>query len=148
ETAGNARSILEFARQLSPETLAGGFGLTHALPASTEDSVRRLTPLPPAARRLLLLAAADPVGEPALIWRAAPELGIDPGAAAPASGAGLIEFGSHVRFDRPATRSAVYWSASSDDRQVVHRALANATDASRDPDLRAWHLAHTTAGVD
>jgi len=59
--------------------LAGGFGLPAAVPLSTgiEHSVtRRLARLPRDARRLLLLAAAEPVGNPALLWHAARQLGI------------------------------------------------------------------------
>jgi hypothetical protein len=97
---------------------------------------------------LLLVAAEEPVGDPVLVWRAAAELGIGPDAAAPAAGAGLIEFGAQVRFGHPLVRSAVKRAAAPQERQRVHRALADATDADIDPDRRAWHRAHATAGLD
>jgi DNA-binding CsgD family transcriptional regulator len=114
-----------------------------------EQSFRaRLAPLPSATRLLLLVAAADPVGDPLLVWRAAAQLGIEPGAAAPATAAGLIDFGAQVNFRHPLVRSAVYGAAAPEERQRVHRALADATDADADPDRRAWHRAHATVGLD
>ena len=94
----------------------------------------------------MLVAAADPTGDPALVWRAAGRLGIGIQAAAPAAEAGLVEFGARVRFRHPLVRSAAYRSASAQDRQDVHRALAEATDPAADPDRRAWHLAQAAAG--
>jgi hypothetical protein len=135
----------------TPAELAGGFGLPGALPLTgrIEDSFRRqIGALPAQARRLLLLAAADPTGDPALIWRAAGRLGIGSDAAGPAAGAGLAEFGARVRFRHPLVRSAVYRSARTRDRQEVHQALAEATDAAADPDRRAWHRAQAAAGPD
>jgi DNA-binding CsgD family transcriptional regulator len=79
ETRGNPFWLLVMARGLKPEELAGGFGSPDALALSgrTEESFRqRLTPLPPATRRLLLVAAADPVRDPVLVWRAAGQLGV------------------------------------------------------------------------
>ena len=74
ETRGNPLALLELPRGLTPAQLAGGFGLPAALPLSAgieESFRRRLAKLPRDARRLLLLAAADPTGDPALVWRAA-----------------------------------------------------------------------------
>ena len=102
--------------------------------------------LPVETRRLLQLAAAEPVGDPLLVWRAAGRLGIGVQAAAPAVEAGLVEFGAQVRFRHPLVRSAAYRSASAQDRQDVHRALAEVTDPAADPDRRAWHRAQATAG--
>jgi DNA-binding CsgD family transcriptional regulator len=114
-----------------------------------EQSFReRLAPLPPTTRLLLLVAAAEPVGDPVLVWRAAAELGIGPDAAAPAAPAGLIDFGAQVRFRHPLVRSAVYGAATPDERQRVHGALAEATDADMEPDRRAWHRARATVGLD
>jgi hypothetical protein len=135
----------------TPAELAGGFGLPGALPLTgrIEDSFRRqIGALPAQARRLLLLAAADPTGDPALIWRAAGRLGIGSDAAGRAAGACLAEFGARVRFRHPLVRSAVYRSARTRDRQEVHQALAEATDAAADPDRRAWHRAQAAAGPD
>ncbi len=151
ETRGNPLALLELPRGLTPAELAGGFGLPDApaLPGRIEESFgRRLTPLPSATRRLLLVAAAEPVGDPVLVWRAAERLGVGVEAAAPAAAAGLVEFGGRVRFRHPLVRSAVYRSASAEARHRVHGALAEATDPDRDPDRRAWHRAHATAALD
>ena len=151
ETRGNPLALLELPRGLTPAELAGGFWLSEgrALPGRIEQSfTERLAPLPPSTRLLLLVAAAEPLGDPVLVWRAAAELGIGPDAAAPAAAAGLVDFGAQVRFDHPLVRSAVKRAATPEERQRVHRALAQATDADIDPDRRAWHLAHATAGLD
>jgi hypothetical protein len=142
ETRGNPLALLELVRGLTPAELAGGFGLPGAIPLSwrIEDSFRRrLDALPAETRRLLQLAAADPVGDPVLVWRAAERLGIRAQAATPTAEAGLIEFGARVRFRHPLVRSAVYRSASVQQRQDVHHALAEVTDPQIDPDRRAWH---------
>ena len=152
ETRGNPLALLELPRGgRTLVELAGGFGLSDgvALSGRIERSfTERLAPLPPSTRLLLLTAAAEPVGDPVLVWRAAAALGIGPDAAAPATEAGLIDFGAHVRFGHPLVRSAVKAAAAPEERQRVHRALADATDADVDPDRRAWHLAHATAGLD
>ena len=109
---------------------------------------RRVESLPDQTRSLLLIAAAEPVGDPALVWRAAAGLGIDAEAAAPAVEANLIEFDTRVRFRHPLVRSAVYGSASPQERQAVHAALAEVTDPRLDPDRRAWHRAHAAPGPD
>ena len=151
ETRGNPLALLELPRGRTPAELAGGFGLSDApaLSGRIEQSFsERLAPLPPATRLLLLVIAAEPVGDPVLVWRAAAELGIGPDAAAPATAAGLVDFGAQVRFGHPLVRSAVYSGAAPEERQRAHRALAEATEADMDPDRRAWHLAHATAGLD
>ena len=151
ETRGNPLALLELPRGLSVAELAGGFGLPGALPLAgrIEDSFRRqIEALPAQTRRLLLVAAADPTGDPALMWRAAGRLGIRTQAAAPAAEAGLAEFGGRVRFRHPLARSAVYRSASELDRREAHRVLAEATAAAADPDRQAWHRAQAAAGPD
>jgi DNA-binding CsgD family transcriptional regulator len=149
ETHGNPLALLELPRGLTVAELAGGFGLpgTAPLSGSVEESFRRrAVALPDDTRSLLLLAAADPTGDPALVWRAASQRGIDPAAAWPAAEADLIEFGAQVRFRHPLVRSAVYRSASVQGRQDAHRALAEATDPDLDPDRRSWHRAQATPG--
>src|SRR5262249_55238649 len=121
ETQGNPLALLELPRGLSPAELAGGFGLPAAGPLSGrgEASCRRqLEALPEEARRLLLVAAAEPYGDLSLVWRAAGRLGIGVQAAAPAVDAGLVEFGARVRFRHPLLRAASYRAASVADRQV------------------------------
>jgi DNA-binding CsgD family transcriptional regulator len=152
ETRGNPLALLELPSGLTPEQLAGGFGLPDnapALPARIEETFRRrLAGLPYDTRRLLLVAAAEPVGEPALVRRAADSLAIAVDAAAPAVAAGLMQLGARVRFRHPLVRSAVYRAASPEDRRRAHLALAEATDPEVDPDRRAWHRAHAAAGPD
>ena len=151
ETHGNPLALLELPRGRTPAELAGGFGLSGgpAVPGRIEQSFReRLAPLPPSTRLLLLVAAAEPAGDPVLVWRAAAGLGIGPDAAASAAAEGLVDFGAQVRFGHPLVRSAVYRAGAPEERRRVHRALAEATDADVDPDRRAWHRAHAAAGLD
>ena len=151
ETRGNPLALLELPRGLTPAELAGGFGVPDApaLSGRIEESFRRqLAQLPDATRRLLLVAAAEPVGEPVLLWHAADQLGIGVEAAGPAAEAGLCEFGARVRFRHPLVRSAVYRAASPEDQRSAHRALAEATDPELDPDRRAWHRAQAAPGPD
>ena len=151
ETHGNPLAILELPRGLTPAELAGGFGLPGAvpLPGRIEDSFRRqVNALPAQTRRLLQIAAADPTGDPVLVWRAAARLGIPVRAGTPAAESGLVEFGARVRFRHPLVRSAAYQSASFGERQQAHGALAQATDPQADPDRRAWHRAAAAAGPD
>jgi DNA-binding CsgD family transcriptional regulator len=151
DTNGNPLALLELPRGLTPAQLAGGFGLSSAVPLDgrIEESFRRqLEALPPQTRRLMQLAAADPSGDPVLVWRAAGRLAIGAGAAEPAVQAGLAEFGARVRFRHPLVRSAAYRSASAQTRQQLHGALAEVTDAAADPDRRAWHRAQAAPGPD
>jgi DNA-binding CsgD family transcriptional regulator len=151
ETRGNPLALLELPRGLSPQELAGGFGLPSATRLSggmQENFRRRVEALPESTRRLLLVAAAEPLGDPALVWGAAARLGITADAAAPATEAGLVEFGVRVRFRHSLVRSAVYGSASPQERRQVHGALSEVTDPVHDPDRRAWHRAHAAAGPD
>ena len=151
ETHGNPLALLELPKGLTPAELAGGFGLPSAvpLPGRIEESFRRqLEALPDQTRRLMLVAAAEPYGDLALVWRAAGRLGIGVAAATPALDAGLVEFGARVRFRHPLARSAAYRAASVRDRQDVHAALAEVTDPAAEPDRRAWHRAKAAAGPD
>jgi DNA-binding CsgD family transcriptional regulator len=151
ETRGNPLALVELPRGLTPAELAGGFGLTGALALSGRIEAsfqRRLAALPADTRRLLLLAAAEPMGDPALMWRAARRLGIGAEAADAAESEGLLEVGVRVTFRHPLVRSAIYRSASPAERRRVHGALAEATDPELDPDRRAWHRAEATAGPD
>ena len=150
ETRGNPLALLELPRGSTPAELAGGFGRPDALPMSgriEESFRRRLEALPADTRQLLLVAATEPVGDPALVWRAAERLGIGVEAAAPAAAAGLLDVGARVAFRHPLVRSAAYRSASLQDRQSVHGALAEVSDRALDPDRRAWHRAYATSGL-
>jgi DNA-binding CsgD family transcriptional regulator len=148
ETGGNPLALLELPRGLSPAQLAGGFGLPAALPLSTgieQSFTRRLARLPRDTRRLLLLASAEPVGDPALLWRAAQQLGIPETAAHAAESEGLLMLDGGVVFRHPLVRSAVYGAAEPNARREAHRALAEATDPQLDPDRRAWHRAQAAS---
>jgi DNA-binding CsgD family transcriptional regulator len=152
ETRGNPLALLEL-----PRGVPGGPGLPGVpglpgllgLPGRIEESFRgRLEVLPAATQQLMLVAAAEPAGDPALVWEAAERLGISAGALAPAADAGLLAIGERVVFRHPLVRSAVYRAASPAGRRAVHQALADATDPGADPDRRAWHRAQATLGPD
>jgi DNA-binding CsgD family transcriptional regulator len=151
ETRGNPLALLELPRGVTATELAGGFGISapHGLPGRIEESfLRRLGTLPEDTRLLLLVAAADPVGDPLLLWRAAERLGVRISAAASAEEDGLLTIGGRVTFRHPLVRSAIYRSASVQDRRAAHLALAEATDGEAEPDRRAWHLASAAQGPD
>jgi DNA-binding CsgD family transcriptional regulator len=155
EAHGNPLALLELPRGQTAAELAGGFGLPDAVSLSSsisgtieESFRRRIDALPPGTRHLLLLAAADPTGDPALMRRAAGRLRVGLEAAAPAVEAGLAEFDVRVRFRHPVVRSVTYRSASTQDRQASHRMLAEVTDPELDPDRRAWHRAQAAPEPD
>lgn len=147
EARGNPLALRELPRALSPAEIAGGFNLTRsmALEDRIEHSVlAQLEPLPGSARQLLLLAAADPTGDPELLWRASAVLGLPPEAFDAAKDADALLVGTRVGFRHPLVRSAVYRAASPEERRRVHAALADVTVAASDPDRRAWHRANAT----
>ena len=151
ETRGNPLALLELPREFSVGGFAGGFGLPRdgSLPGRIEASFRRrVEQLPAQTQRLLLLAAADPTGEGALLFRASEEIGVAIDQLAPAETDGLLELGAYVRFRHPLLRSAIYREAASADRRAAHQALAAATDPGFDPDRRAWHRAHAIEAPD
>jgi DNA-binding CsgD family transcriptional regulator len=151
ETRGNPLALLELPRGMTATQLAGGFGLlgAQALTGRIEESfVQRLNALSADARRLLLVAAAEPIGDPLLLWRACERLGMPPAAAEAAEADELLAIGDRVTFRHPLVRSAVYRSATAEDRRAVHLALADAADRDADPDRRAWHLASAASGPD
>jgi DNA-binding CsgD family transcriptional regulator len=151
ETRGIPLALLEVPRNVSATELAGGFWVSGTRPSAgeiEEGFVRRIQSLPTDTQRLLLVAAAEPVGDAALFLRAAAQLRIPADALAPAEAAGVIEFGPRMRFHHPLIRSAAYRAADLTERRAIHRALADATDPQSDPDRRAWHAANAAAGPD
>ena len=151
EARGNPLALLELPRSAPPAGLASGFGLPEevSVPRRVEERFRqRSRGLPDETQLLLLLAAAESSGDAAALWRAAATLGIDPGAAASAEQAGLLEINTSVRFRHPLVRSAVYQASTEADRRRVHGALAAAIDAVVDPDQRAWHRGRAVLGTD
>src|SRR5690242_4233981 len=150
ETRGNPLGLLELPRGLSATDLAGGFAVpgVHPLPGRIEESyVRRLSGLSDDVRLFLLVAAAEPTGDPLLLLRATSLLGVEVSVADSAMD-GLLAIGERVTFRHPLVRSAVYRSAGTPERRAAHRALGEATDRELDPDRRAWHLAAAAAGPD
>jgi DNA-binding CsgD family transcriptional regulator/tetratricopeptide (TPR) repeat protein len=151
ESSGNPLALLELPRGLTPAELAGGFGRPDARPVVSrieQSFLQRIRALPVDTQRLLLTAAAEPVGDLTLLWRAAKVLGISSDAATTAQAHGLIELGARVRFRHPLARSAAYRAGALRERQEIHRALAEVTDPGSDPDRRAWHRAQAAPGPD
>jgi len=151
ETGGNPLALLELPRGVTAADLAGGFGIAGALTLTgriEQSFQRRIAPLPEMTRHLLLLAAAEPVGDPSLLWRAARHLGISADAAGPAEADGLLTVAARVTFRHPLVRSAIYQAAPADDRRRAHHALAQAINPGTDPDRRAWHRAQAAAEPD
>jgi DNA-binding CsgD family transcriptional regulator len=149
ETRGNPLALLELPRGVPGVPGVAGAPRVAGLAGRIEESFRRrLEILPADTRRLMLVAAAEPAGEPALVWRAAERLGIGAEAVTPAADAGLLTIGERVTFRHPLVRSAVYWAAPPAGRRAAHQALADATDPQADPDRRAWHRAQATPGPD
>jgi DNA-binding CsgD family transcriptional regulator len=148
EARGNPLALLELPRGLTPAQLAGGFAVPAEVPlpvAIEESFARQLASLPYDARRLLLVAAADPLGDPALLGRAAKQLGIPESATELVKAEGLLQIGARGVFRHPLLRSAIYRSARPDQRREAHRALAQSTDGQSDPDHRAWHRAQAAS---
>jgi DNA-binding CsgD family transcriptional regulator len=151
ETRGNPLALLELPRSLPLAQFPGEFepfdetGLLGRIEASFQ---RRLEALSADTQRLVLIAAADPTGDPVLLWRAAGLLGIGTKAQAAAEEAGLMTIGGRVVFRHPLVRSAVYAAASPEARRIVSGALADATDPVADPERRAWHRAQSALGPD
>jgi DNA-binding CsgD family transcriptional regulator len=151
ETHGNPLALLELPRAWTTAELveglpeAAGISLTGRLESAF---AKRLRELPPDTQTLLALAAAEPTGDPALLWSAAQRLGLDWSAAAPAERAGLLEVGQGVHFRHPLVRAAAYRGAPVEKRLEVHRILAEVADPIHDADRRAWHWACSTVGPD
>jgi DNA-binding CsgD family transcriptional regulator/tetratricopeptide (TPR) repeat protein len=151
ETRGNPLALVDLSRRMSPSERAGGFAPPAAgdLPSRLEERyLREVAGLPEATQRLMLLAAAEPLGDAALLWRAAERLFTDPSALVPARDAGLLEIDDRVRFHHPLVRSAVYRAASPDERRRAHDALAEVSDDELAADRRAWHRALAAAEPD
>src|SRR5690606_34149548 len=151
EARGNPLALLELPKSALAAQLAGGFGLPNALsvPRRIQESFQqRSRSLPAETQMLLLVAAADPTGDVALLWQAAAHLGIAREALASAVTAGLVEVDTRVRFRHPLVRSAVYATAPPPDQRRAHGALAAVTDPQLDPDRRAWHRAQAVLGTD
>jgi DNA-binding CsgD family transcriptional regulator/tetratricopeptide (TPR) repeat protein len=151
ETRGNPLALLELPRGLTAAELAGGFGRPDAQPLASKIErtfAVRMRSLPEPTQKVLLAAAAEPLGDARLLRLATKLLELPASAAAPAEAAGLVHLGSRVRFRHPLVRTAIYRAATPADRRDVHRALAEATDPAVDPDRRAWHRAQAADDAD
>ncbi|MFI5960019.1 AAA family ATPase [Cryptosporangium sp. NPDC051539] len=148
ETQGNPLALIEATAALSAEQRAGGAVLPRHLPIGRRLEAHfagQAAQLPAGTRLLLLLVAAAPAEDQALLWRAADRLELAPTALDPAVEAGILQ--GHA-FRHPLIRAAVYSSAAPAERRVVHGALAEATHPDHDPDNRAWHRAESVVGLD
>ncbi|MFJ4624381.1 AAA family ATPase [Streptomyces sp. NPDC088812] len=151
EARGNPLALLELPHGRLDAEPADGLGRPGPGPVTgriERSYLARVHSLPTDTRRLLLIAAAEPIGDVTLLRRAAERLGIDPSAVGPAVTAGLLAVGALVRFRHPLLRSAVYGSAGLAELRETHRVLAEVTDPALDPDRRAWHLARATVRPD
>ncbi|MFF0013321.1 BREX system ATP-binding domain-containing protein [Streptomyces sp. NPDC005374] len=150
-TGGNPLALLELADALPAEQLSGIAPLPDPLPVGhllTNHFQRLVRALPPETVALLLLLAAAPSGDTATMWRAAGRLGLSARAVEPAVAAGILVRSVPTAFRHPLIRSTVYAAAEPGERRRTHAALADAYDAVRDADRRAWHRAEATEGVD
>jgi DNA-binding CsgD family transcriptional regulator len=151
ESDGNPLALVELSQAAGLAGIAGGFGLpaTVSAPERVEHLYRgRLAALSESSRRIVLIAAADPTGDPTLQWRAAATIGLDWSANVAAVDSGLIDIGTRVRFRHPLARSAVYQAAEPAERRAAHAALAEATDKKVDPDRYVWHRARAVVPPD
>nr|WP_190038413.1 LuxR family transcriptional regulator [Streptomyces fructofermentans] len=151
EARGNPLALLELPQDRRDAEPADALGLPDPGPVAKRierSYLTRVRALPADTQRVLLLAAAEPIGDVTLLRRATRRVDIAPGAVGPAVAAGLLDIGALVRFRHPLLRSAIYRSASLSDVRETHRVLAEVTDRSLDPDRRAWHLARATVRPD
>jgi DNA-binding CsgD family transcriptional regulator len=149
EAGGNPLALMEVPRASSPPELE--YGLVPSEPETVATRIEHgfidaLRELPDDSRRLVLLAALEPLGDVTLVWRAATSLDIDRGAAGPIEATGLLTLGLRVRFRHPLVRAAARRIADRHEVRAAHRALAAVTDMGADPERHAWHRAHAAAG--
>ena len=151
-TGGNPLALLELPGSLAPDQLAGRVALEDVLPLTTRlerTFGERVRSLPEEARTLLLVAAAETTGDPAVVLRAGARLGVGAAALDQAESAGLVRTGDgRLVFRHPLVRSAAYRTATLSARQAAHRALAEVLGGEDAADQRAWHLATATIGPD
>jgi DNA-binding CsgD family transcriptional regulator len=149
--AGNPLALVEAAGELTPGELSGAVPLGWPLRFGgrlEELYLARVRALPGDTQMMVLVAAADPTGDPALVYQAAGQLGIDTEAGEAAGTGRLVSWRPRVRFRHPLIRSAAYYAAPADQRRRAHAALAAVTDPAADPDRRAWHRAEAAPGPD
>ena len=147
ESQGNPLALLESSRTLSVFDSTGG---QHGpVSASVEGRYLQLvSELPAETQMCLVTAAAEPVGDPAQLFRALAHLDLKPEAMLPAQDIGLLRIDTRVQFHHPLARSVAYRSATPEQRRRAHGALAAVTDPVADPDRRAWHRASACEALD
>jgi DNA-binding CsgD family transcriptional regulator len=153
ETDGNPLALVELVGALSGEQLAGTEPLPRLLaptPRIQEAFSAKVRGLPPASRTLLLVAAADDTSDPAVIFRAAADLGVRPDDMEPVEHAGLasVDSGRRFSFRHPLVRASVYHGATFPARLAAHKALAGTLQGDEQAQRRVWHLAATAIGPD
>jgi DNA-binding CsgD family transcriptional regulator len=151
ETGGNPLAILELTAELTPHQLLSAAQLPAPLPIGSrlqQRFLRQVGDLPADTQTFLLLAAAEALGDPAVVWRAARQLGLDRNAVAAAEAKRLLVVGPRIAFRHPLIRSAIYHGALPAERRRMHEALAAANDAITDPDRRAWHRSAAAVAPD
>jgi len=149
--AGNPLALVELAGELTPAELSGRVPLGWPLRFGghlEELYLSRVRALRDNSQKLLLVAAADPSGDLALVAKAASQLGTSLEAGETAETRRLVSWQPRVRFRHPLIRSAAYYAAPAEARRRAHAALAQVTDPDADPDRRAWHLAEAATGPD
>ncbi len=149
---GNPLLAIELARSLSEDERHGRRPLP-SLPRPTVRAVERmqaqLDALGEAARRALVVVAADRTGRASVILGALAALGEAPGGLDEAEEAGVISVGlDSVSFRHPLLRPLCYHLVAARSRRAAHRALAGALTEPGDAAERAWQLVASCAGPD
>ncbi len=150
-TGGNPLAIIDLAQELSTHQLVGLTMLPEPLPIGSHleaHYLRQTLALDVDVQMWLLVAAAEPTGDPAYVASAAAVLGIDVHTADLAEAANLVTIGASIDFRHPLVRSAIYTGATGSQRRRVHNALGAVIRRERDVDRRAWHLAAGCVGTD
>ncbi|MFD7846435.1 LuxR C-terminal-related transcriptional regulator [Nocardia sp. NPDC059764] len=151
QTDGNPLALVTLVSSLTAEQLGGSAALPEPLPIASRLAdcfLTQIRALTKPTQDLLLLASISPIRDEALLWRAAALLGLSEHDADPAVEAGVLVLGNGFAFSHPLIRSAVHGAAGPGALRRAHQAISAACDPDHDPDLRAWHLAAATAGVD
>ncbi len=150
DAAGNPLALIELSRGLSAGQRAGSvtpLPLPSASPAGRVQGafLARVTALPEAGRRAVLVAALGGMADLAEVSRAIAGAGGSLTDLAAAERAGLVRVTpAGVVFSHPLARAAVLAGSDVAERATAHRALAGVLDGDR----RAWHLAALADGPD
>ena len=148
ETDGNPRAIVELP-SVFPAPSVSLFGEPLPLAKRFEQHfVTTLSNLSKNAQETVLLASLLHDGSTTLFWSASALLGLPSDAYREAEDAGLLRIGTRVVLCGSLLRSAVYSSATPEDRRRVHLALAGAAAAAGDSVQSVWHRAAASSAPD